>query len=105
MEIELLLSDLGAKAVDVAASVAEALALIAGNAYEFALLDVNLGGETSRHAADALAASGVPHVFATGYGILPWDAPGQVRMPVLIKPFDAFDLRKAVVTAQALAAR
>ena len=35
---------------------------------EFALLDVNLGAETSFEIAKRLAEAGVPFVFATGYG-------------------------------------
>ncbi|WP_174284695.1 response regulator [Sphingomonas bacterium] len=48
-------------------SVASALALIQTGNVDAAILDVNLrGGEKSAPVADALAARGIPFVFATG---------------------------------------
>ncbi|WP_375394730.1 response regulator [uncultured Sphingomonas sp.] len=48
-------------------SVASALALIRTGDIDAAILDVNLrGGEKSAPVADALAARGIPFVFATG---------------------------------------
>ncbi|HUO23083.1 MAG TPA: HWE histidine kinase domain-containing protein [Caulobacteraceae bacterium] len=62
------LRELGAKSVLVAASCQQALAVLAESAIDFAILDFNLGSETSLPVAEALMASGVSFVFATGYG-------------------------------------
>jgi CheY-like chemotaxis protein len=49
-------------------NVAAALAAIEEQRPRFALLDVNLGVETSFEAATRLVALGVPFAFMTGYG-------------------------------------
>jgi DNA-binding response OmpR family regulator len=77
-------------------SVTEALALIASNPPEAAILDVNLrGGEKSWPIADALAAANVPFVFATGGGSdgLPEEHRGR---PQLAKPFTMDGVKKAL---------
>lgn len=67
MNIETALEDFGCSAICSAGNVAEALALIAKQSFDAAILDVNLGGEKSYPIADALALRGVPFVFSTGY--------------------------------------
>ena len=59
----------GAEVVGPAGSVEDALALVreAGGRLDGAVLDVNLRGERVFPVADALAAKGVPFLFATGY--------------------------------------
>ena len=47
--------------------VASALDLLASVRVDGALLDVNLGGETSYPVADALASRDIPFVFLSGY--------------------------------------
>ncbi|GLQ21863.1 HWE histidine kinase domain-containing protein [Algimonas porphyrae] len=59
---------LGADTIDVAPTSAEALQMIAAQTPDFALLDVNLGLETSERVATRLLELGVPFAFATGYG-------------------------------------
>ncbi len=68
LETEELLVSLGATAVDMASSTREALRLIDAAPPDRALLDVNLGGETSIAVARRLFALGIPYAFATGYG-------------------------------------
>ena len=65
--IEDLLADLGCASVTSAATVEDALALIAAQHFDAATLDVNLGGRDSYAIADALAARGIPFAFSTGY--------------------------------------
>jgi CheY-like chemotaxis protein len=67
MEIERMLARLGCVVVGPAPSVPRALALIAREAPDFAILDVNLGRERSTPVAEALLARGVPFALATGY--------------------------------------
>ncbi|MBV1799862.1 response regulator [Siccirubricoccus sp. G192] len=96
MLVEDALLDAGASIIGPAATVAEALALLARERPEAAVLDLNLAGETSTPVADALAARGIPFVVATGYGAdgLP---PGHANVPVLAKPYDPDDLTAALI--------
>lgn len=87
MMIEDFLEVLGKKIIGPVDCVADGVAAIAGGGIDAAILDVNLrGGETSDPIADALAAAGIPFVFASGgsgEGI-----PDRFRdRPVLPKPF------------------
>jgi DNA-binding response OmpR family regulator len=84
------LHDAGAEVLT-ASTVAEALRLVdtaaLGGGLSAAVLDMNIGGEAVLPVADALAARGVPFVFATGYG----GDHGRGRhaaAPVLGKPLD-----------------
>lgn len=63
--------------------------------YDIALLDVHINGRNVFDFADALAARGVPFVFATGYGER--GIPERHRgSPVLQKPFQPADLKRAL---------
>src|SRR2546429_142493 len=63
------LEELGIQVVGPAAGVAEALRLVVtdGDRLNGAILDINLRGERVYQVAQALAARGVPFMFATGY--------------------------------------
>ena len=87
MLIEAVLRDYGCESVTSVATVEQALALIATQSFDVAMLDVNLNGDKSYAVADALAARGVPFFFSTGY------SPHGLREgyrdhPILNKPFD-----------------
>ena len=73
LDLEATLHESGCAIVGPLATVAEALAALAENTLDGAVLDVNLGRESGYPIADALADRGVPFVFVTGYGrdILP----------------------------------
>jgi ActR/RegA family two-component response regulator len=58
----------GIETVRVAASVEQAMRLIGEKAPDFALLDINLGQETSFAIAEHLAEIDVRFAFTTGYG-------------------------------------
>ena len=61
--------------------------------FDVAILDVNLNGETTGPVAEALAARGMPFVFATGYG--EHGLPDQFRdRPLLKKPFQIESLKR-----------
>lgn len=71
MDAEDIFRSLGAEEVRVVGSVQAALLELASNdglPVEFALLDVNLGNETSHEVARQLKRSDIQFVFATGYG-------------------------------------
>jgi CheY-like chemotaxis protein len=81
------LREQGANVIGPAASVDEALELIAHNHIDCAVLDINLQGELVYAVADSLRNAGIPYIFATGYddsGILP----GYEDIPCVTKPFD-----------------
>jgi light-regulated signal transduction histidine kinase (bacteriophytochrome) len=96
MDAEDQLRHLGVRDVDVASSVQAALQIIAANPPDIALLDMNLGRENSFPIADALAARGIPFLFATGYGEA-GSFPERFRKSVVIKkPYTPADIRAAL---------
>ena len=96
LDAEEMLGGLGARRVDVASDVTEALRIIAAAPPAFAVLDVNLGAETSFPVADRLRALGIPHVFATGYGEDAAFPPEHAGTPVVKKPYSADTLAVAI---------
>ena len=102
MLIEDILADLGADVVGPATRNAQALELLAQGPVDAAILDVNLGGETSDPTARELRARGIPFAFATGYGAagVPPEFEGQATLP---KPFRESDLRDALARVLGLA--
>jgi len=91
LNVEDMLADLGCTSVSAAANADQALALIAAQAFDAAMVDVNLDGIQSYPVADALAARGVPFVFSTGYSGESLDD-GYRDRPVLGKPYREADL-------------
>ena len=91
-----ILSDLGAETVLTASSVAEALRIIDAHPISVAVLDVNLGSETSLPVAEMLARRDVPFVLASGYaGQSDWLSRFP-SAPMTSKPFTIETLSKAV---------
>ena len=81
-----MLVELGYTIAAEAGHIEEALAAATTVDFDLAILDVNLNGETVAPVATALAARGLPFVFATGYG--PHHLPEAFRdRPTLKKPF------------------
>jgi CheY-like chemotaxis protein len=102
MLIEDMLGDLGFAVAAEASKVHEALAAVDSTAFDVAILDVNLSGETTGPVAEALAARGTPFVFATGYG--EHGLPDQFRdRPLLKKPFQIESLKRMLEAALAAA--
>ena len=91
LKIEDALCDLGCQSVGAAVNLDQALALINAEAFDAALVDVNLDGIKSYPIADALAARGVPFAFSTGYSGQSLDA-GYRDRPILGKPYREADL-------------
>lgn len=99
MDAEDILRALGATRVVTVATIAHALDELAGTDFQIAVLDVNLGSETSLPIADVAKAKGLPVIFATGYGDqlnLPDDLAGT---PVVQKPYTGGNLADALATA------
>ncbi len=87
MSAEVILLELGARHVETAASVNQALKAIERAVPGFALLDLNLGSENSIPVANRLAQLKVPFVFATGYGERAPIPENLAFAPVIQKPY------------------
>src|SRR6185436_2638385 len=93
--LEGMIADLGHEVVAVVPRVEDALAVIANDALDFAIVDVRLQGDMALAVADALLAKRVPFVFATGLGES--NLPESYRkLPLLRKPFTKADLARQI---------
>jgi DNA-binding response OmpR family regulator len=95
MLVEDMLLEMGFDFVEVAATLPDALSHAANGDFEFAILDINVGGSTSYPVADLLRGRKIPFFFATGYGreALAHD---YADTPTLHKPFLMADLEEAI---------
>lgn len=96
---------LGASNVFTASSVVQAMALLNEQPIDFAILDFNLGDDTSLVVANALAQRNVPFAFATGYGELP-EVEGSLKLVnVIRKPYNIASLAEAIIAAGPIVGR
>jgi DNA-binding NtrC family response regulator len=94
LDLEDIIAEAGGTSI-YAERVEEALDVIAAEALDAAILDVNVHGRTSYPVADVLERLGLPFIFATGYG----DALHPetfARVPTVIKPYALADLERAL---------
>jgi CheY-like chemotaxis protein len=97
MLVEDMLGDLGCAIAAIATSALEAESVARTAIIDFALLDVNLDGETSFAAADVLRDRNIPFAFVTGYG--EQGVRGDLRnAPILSKPIDPRHLARVINT-------
>jgi CheY-like chemotaxis protein len=96
MEAEEILRELGYAECHVCTSVRRALEVIEAHPIGFALLDIDLGGETSEEIAAALQASGTPFIFASGYDEFPELGEHLSAAPIVTKPYTAEDIAEAL---------
>lgn len=87
LDLEDTVRQLGVQNIRAASNVATALAAITERTPRFALLDVNLGVETSFEVATRLVALGVPFAFMTGYGENAPFPPDLAHVTRVRKPF------------------
>jgi CheY-like chemotaxis protein len=98
MLLEDMLGELGYTITATAARLDEALEAARNADFDIAILDVNLNGQPISPVADALAARGMPFVFATGYGER--GLPDTYRdRPTLKKPFQLDGLKRTLQSA------
>jgi len=97
LELEAGLAEAGAHVVGLAADLEEARRMLALN-FDVAVLDANLNGLSVMPVAQALAARGVPFIFATGYGEN-GPAPAGFDAPVVRKPYNIHQIATALVKA------
>ncbi|MDE1187863.1 MAG: HWE histidine kinase domain-containing protein [Pantoea sp.] len=86
MDVEEILRELGAAEVWSLPDVAQALGALADETPDCAVLDLNLGHETSEVIAAELVQRGIPFVFATGYRDSVSIPDGFSGVPVVRKP-------------------
>ncbi|MEX1660591.1 hypothetical protein [uncultured Thioclava sp.] len=92
-----MLNELGAHQVQTCGTLDEALRLIEGGLVPtLALLDIDLGGETSLDAALALARLQVPILYSTGYDEVEGAIADFPSGAMLRKPYTAEDMSKAL---------
>lgn len=99
MQLEDMLFDFGCEVVGLAMRLAKAVEM-AGDlpTIDFAVLDVNIGGEKIYPVAERLREREVPIVFATGYGRAGVD-PQWHECPIVQKPYTAKELSSHIVAA------
>lgn len=96
MEAEDLLRGLGFNDCQVAGSVFAALEILDVATVSFAMLDINLGKDTSEPVAHELAARKIPFIFASGYGERSMPAQEFTTVPVVTKPYGERDIEAAI---------
>jgi two-component system, response regulator PdtaR len=79
LDLELILQKHGFRVLGLAATVAQALQMLARETPDVALLDVNLKGEPVTPVAETLQARGVPFVLVSAY-----DRPPQLPAEILV---------------------
>ena len=94
LELEAGLTEAGAEVVGSAADVSEAMRM-SNLPIDAAVLDANLNGASVLPVAQALAARGIPFVFATGYGDDKM-LPAGFDAPVIRKPYDVTQVAAAL---------
>ncbi|MBT0669449.1 GAF domain-containing protein [Novosphingobium profundi] len=101
MEAEDYLRACGFTDCRVAGSVPSALDVVDSCEIAFAMLDINLGKETSAPIAEALRERGIPFIFASGYGERTLPEGNFTGVPVVTKPYGERDVRSAIARATA----
>lgn len=99
MDTQEMILSFGARDVHVFGGAAAALTALESLTPKVAVLDVNLGGETSIPVARACAERGIPFVMATGYGATDEISAEVPGVPICTKPYTAEELREALQRA------
>lgn len=99
LDVDSILRTNGAAQTHMANSVDSALALIDAELFTFAVLDVNLGNQTSLPVAEELAKRGLPFLLASGYGDAESIVQSYPPVPIVSKPLTAETLMAAIIRA------
>ena len=98
--LEDMVESMGCAVTGLAPRVGLGVTLAESGDFDLAILDVNVAGENVEPVAQALAARGLPFIFATGYGEA--GVPLRYRgRPVVAKPFRSEQLEVAIQKALA----
>lgn len=96
LDLEAMLEEEGITRVFAANSVQQGLQQIEASPPDLAVLDINLGANTSFPVADALRAKGIPFVFATGYGEGAERPDNLADVPIVRKPYSRETVTRAL---------
>lgn len=105
MDAEMMLADAGIETVVTASSSSDALNRLKTFTPAIAILDINLGRDTSVPVAEELVRRGIPFLFATGYDDRSVVPDELLSVPVVRKPYDAAALVKALADRLAATGR
>lgn len=94
--LEDMLAELGHQMVAAAGTIEDARAEAARRDIDLAILDVNLGRQSSYPLATDLKARGIPYILATGYGRNGLSSEWGKNGVVLEKPFEVTALSAAI---------
>lgn len=95
LDLEQAVRDLGYNHIFTAATVSEAMGVLDEHDVHFAILDINLGSDTSFSVAKRLQKDNRPFLFLTGYSELRQDAMHDFKdVPVVSKPLQKSALQK-----------
>lgn len=97
MDVESMFADRGFDNITAVDTMGEALKRIEARPPDIAILDVNLGAETSIPVAQRLLSLSIPFIFATGYGDGGMLPEGLGHVPVVRKPYEIGALLAAMV--------
>ena len=97
LDLQSIVEDIGGAVLGPASSIETALALLGDTKPDAALLDANLRGRRVTPVAEALKRRGIPFAMVTGYGRLAMAEPILQQAPRVRKPFNAEDIRAALV--------
>jgi DNA-binding response OmpR family regulator len=98
MLIEDMLAEMGCMVAGTACDVEGALAAIASEPFDAAIVDINLNGTRSEPVAEKLRDMGTPFVLSTGYGGS-GESPAFSGGTIVAKPFEKSGLKAALVAA------
>ena len=96
LEAEDLLRALGATSIVAVSTTSGAITLSASNSFDFAVLDINLGFESSLLFAEQLRREKVPFLFASGYGEHQVSGESKISEFIVAKPYDRESLASAI---------
>jgi two-component sensor histidine kinase len=105
LSLEEMIQDAGCHSVSLARNVEEALSIVKNQPIDMALLDFNLGGETSLPVAHVLRSRGVPFTFLTGYNYLTEEANALCSVKFANKPYRKADIERVLYELAASGSR
>ncbi|MGE3477217.1 MAG: response regulator [Rhodospirillaceae bacterium] len=96
LDAEEMLRELGAANVTIAGTFEDAQKRIGEQAFDLAVLDVNLNGRKSFPLAEQLLKRGTPVVFGTGYNLITRQMDGYEAGVCVTKPYTAASLQRGL---------
>lgn len=101
LDVEDALKALGAAKVITVSSVRQARDVLAEGEIDLAILDINLGTESSLTVAEDLRARSIPFLFASGYGEQAQLSADFADQEVITKPYGRAEIVEALHRMQA----